>query len=299
MTIEKTVAKGFRRLAAILLCALTGLSPLHAKDAATLKARHEALRNSLVDNPFKRPLHLESSEAAETLNGDIYARIDQAFPVAGPALQELNHWCDILILHLNVKACRSSYSTVGQQLHIHVGRKHDQPLADTHLIDFRFKVVASTPDYLQIVLDAAQGPLGTRDYRILLEVVALDATHSFLHLSYSYAYGLTARTALRGYLATLGRDKIGFSIVDRNTGGEPEHVAGVRGLIERNTMRYYLAVEAYLDTLSAPASSRVERRLSAWHAGIERYPAQLHELERAEYLDMKRKELARQNNPRS
>ena len=31
-----------------------------------------------------------------------------------------------------------------------------------------------------------------------------------------------------------------------------------------------------------------------WFAAIERYPLQLHELERDEYLSMKRRELARQ-----
>ena len=295
MHINKTAGSMFRRIAVILMCTLAGLSPAHAGDASTLKARHDSLRASLASNAFKRPLHLESSEASDTLKGDVYARVEQSFAVAGPALRDVTHWCDILILHLNVKACRGSNTKDGQKLHINVGRKYDQPLADTYLIDFQFKVVTSTPDYLQVVLDADKGPLGTRDYRILLEVVALDARHSFLHMSYSYAYGIAARTALSGYLATLGRDKIGFSVTRRDANGQPEHVGGVRGLVERNTMRYYLAIEAYLDALSAPLSAQVEQRLSAWHAGVERYPAQLHELERSEYLEMKRKEVQRQS----
>ena len=43
-----------------------------------------------------------------------------------------------------------------------------------------------------------------------------------------------------------------------------------------------------------PVPEQLEKRLSNWHAGSERYPVQLHELERGEYLDMKRREIQRQ-----
>ncbi|MCY1378654.1 hypothetical protein D9M69_663090 [compost metagenome] len=66
------------------------------------------------------------------------------------------------------------------------------------------------------------------------------------------------------------------------------------GVVERNTMRYYLAIEAYLGTLSAPAPDRLEQRLNAWYAAVERYPLQLHDLERGEYLEMKHREIQRQ-----
>ncbi|MDT4876423.1 hypothetical protein FQZ97_1118590 [compost metagenome] len=93
-------------------------------------------------------------------------------------------------------------------------------------------------------LEAEDGPLGTRRYRIKLEAVALDERRSFLHLSYSYAYGLAARLATQAYLATLGRNKVGFSIVAHDAEGQPVYIGGMRGVIERNTMRYYLAIEA-------------------------------------------------------
>jgi hypothetical protein len=58
-------------------------------------------------------------------------------------------------------------------------------------------------------------------------------------------------------------------------------------------MRYYLALEAYLGTLGAPAEERTEKRLRAFHAGLERHPRQLHELELAEYLEIKRRDASR------
>ena len=58
-------------------------------------------------------------------------------------------------------------------------------------------------------------------------------------------------------------------------------------------MRYYLAIEAFLGAESAPPQERLEKRLRAWFAAIERYPRQLHEMERGEYLVMKRREYLR------
>jgi len=277
-----------------LFCILAGMPLAHAQDAASLRARHAALRELLASNQFQRPLYLASSQTPGGLKGDIYALVEQPYAVVGPALRGLDPWCDILILHLNVKRCRVSTSKDGDTLSLNIGRKFDQPLADAYLIEFLYRSVAAGPDYLQVVLNAEDGPLGTSRYRIVLEVVKLDAKRSFLHMSYSYAYGMLARVALQGYLATTGRDKVGFSIIGSTANGQPVYIGNMRGVVERNTMRYYLAIEAFLGALSAPVSEQLEKRLSNWHAGSERYPVQLHELERGEYLDMKRREIQRQ-----
>jgi hypothetical protein len=283
-----------RLLRLALWCALATMPLAHAQDAASLKARHLVLREALASNQFQRPLYLESSESSGSLKGEVYARIEQPFALVGPALQGVDRWCDILILHLNVKQCRASAASAGDTLALTIGRKFDQPLADAYRVDFSYKVAASRPDYLQVLLNADEGPLGTSRYRIVLEVVALDGVNSFMHLSYSYDYGLAARLAMQGYLATVGRDKVGFSVVGSQTNGQPIFIGSTRGVVERNTMRYYLAIDAYLGALSTPASQQLDKRLGDWYAGIERYPVQLHELERGEYLQMKYGEVRRQ-----
>ncbi|WP_342245730.1 hypothetical protein [Pseudomonas sp. OTU5201] len=279
-----------------VLFTLLGASPVAlAEDPAQLlRARHLALVDELASNPFSRPLYLESRETKDTLEGEIYALVEQPFAVVDPSLQGIGHWCDILILHVNVKGCRNASPQGDSALSLSVGRKFEQPLADAYQFEFRYQVVASTPDYVHVQLTAPVGPMDTRDYRIALEVVGIDAQRSFLHLSYSYAFGLAARMAMQGYLATTGRDKVGFSIIGRNAQGQPVYVGSTLGVVERNTMRYYLAIEAYLGALSAPAPDRLEQRLKAWHVAVERYPLQLHDLELGEYLDMKRKEIRRQ-----
>jgi hypothetical protein len=274
-----------------------GVSPVHGQDAASLKARHAALHEQLASNPFRRPLYLESRENPDNLRGDIYGLIEQPYAVVGPALRGMRRWCDILILHLNVKSCRFSTPKAGDVLHLGIGRKLDWPAASVYPIEFSYKEITVTPDYLRVALNAQEGPFGTSNYRIVLEVVALDVKRSFLHLSYSYAYGRVARIAMQGYLATIGRNKPGFSVTGRQANGQPIYIRGMRGVIERNAMRYFLAIEAYLGALSTPAPEQFEKRLNDWFTGIERYPLQLHELERDEYLDMKRKQYPRRRAP--
>ena len=253
------------------------------------------LAGALAHNAFARPLVLESSETAGHLKGDIYARIDQPFTRLAPALLGSEHWCEILILHLNVKQCRTSApastATPSETLSLVVGQKFDQPTVDAYRIEFVYQLIENRPDYLQLVLSADAGPLGTSHYRIVVEAVALDGAQSFLHLSYAYDQGLAARLAMQAYLATLGRAKVGFSVVGRQSDGAPIYVGNLRGVIERNTMRYYLAIEAYLGALDMPPALQMSQRLNDWHSGVERYPRQLHELERNEYLDLKRGQL--------
>jgi hypothetical protein len=59
-------------------------------------------------------------------------------------------------------------------------------------------------------------------------------------------------------------------------------------------MRYYLAIEAFLGSLSAPPQAQLEKRLRDWYAAAERYPRQLHEIGQAQYLEMKRDQYLRQ-----
>lgn len=282
-----------RDAAAAVLLGAASVTAALAQDAATLKARHAELREKLADNAFQRPLYLESVQNSGDLKGEIYAVVDTPFTAAGPALQGIDHWCDILILHLNVKYCSPSTKQPASGLSLVVGRKFDQPIDDGYRVEFDYRLAAATADYLRVELNAADGPLGTHDYRIVLEAVPLDARRSFLHMSYSYAYGFAARMAMQSYLATVGRDKVGFSVVGQQD-GKPVHVGNVRGVVERNTMRYFLAIESYLTACELPAAAQLDRRLNDWFDSSERYPLQLHEVERNDYLEMKHREVARQ-----
>jgi len=287
------VARHFALTLAWLGASLAHAGDSNANPAAALRAQYGVLRDQLSHNQFQRPLQIDSSETPGGVTGDIYALINHPFATAGAALNGPARWCDILMLHINTKYCRAATDRHGSVLQVNIGSNHDQPLSASYQVDFAYRVAAATPDYLKVMLTADEGPLSTRDYWVVLEAVAVDDGATFIHFTYSYAYGLAGRLAMKTYLATIGRGKVGFTMVGTQPDGRPLYVGGMRGMVERNTMRYSLAIEAFLGTLSAPPQARLETRLRAWFAAIERYPLQLHELERSEYLDMKRREYSR------
>jgi hypothetical protein len=276
----------------LLAAALAFPAVAIAQDANTLRAKHATLQDKYATNQFGRPLVLESTQTAGDLRGDVYTVVDHPFATVQQALQSIDHWCDILILHLNVKRCRANGST--KLLSLNVGRKFDQPIEDAYELEFVWRVAAATPDYLNVQLSAEDGPLSTRNYRIQVEAIPVDAKKSVIHMSYAYGYGFAARMAMQTYLLTLGRNKVGFSITGRNAEGQPVHIGGVLGLLERNTMRYYLAIDAYLSAYALPPGEQFEKRIRDWYASTELYAAQLHEMDQADYLEMKRKEMRRQ-----
>jgi hypothetical protein len=276
-------------LAGASLCAMA-----QSGGAAGMRASHTALADQLRNNQFGRPLVMDSTESPNDLKGDIYAVVDHPFATVNASLNDAGEWCDVMILHLNTKYCRSSGKGSGAILSVAVGKKFDQPLDQAYRVEFAWKPVASTADYLEIQLEAPNGPMGTNDYRILLQAIPLNSGRSFIHLRYSYGYGFAGRMAMKAYLATAGSDKVGFTVVGKSADGEPEYIGGVRGLVERNTMRYYLAIDAYLSAVPAPAAAQLDKRLNHWFAATERYPRQLHELDQAQYIDMKRAEYKRQ-----
>jgi hypothetical protein len=297
MTMSKTRALfALCRTVVISIVLVAGVGPIAAQSAdgaAALRARHAALRDQLAHNEFKQPLYLESIESSNDVKGHVYAVVDHSFATVSGALAKVDRWCDILILPVNVKQCRSSQGVPVSKLSVSIGRKIDTSVENAHQLDLAYRLAAKTADYLQIQLSADSGPLGTRDYRMMLEAVPIDQRRSFIHMSYAYGYNTAARMAMKVYLSTVGSAKVGFSVVDRRPDGQPVYVGSMRGVMERNTMRYYLAIDAYLGTLSAPSHEQVERRLRNWYAATERYPLQLREVELAEYLDSKRRDVRR------
>jgi hypothetical protein len=261
---------------------------------AALQAKYTALHEQLRSNSFHRALHIDSSQNGDTLQGDVYAVLDYPFATVTEALKNPADWCDIMLLPFNTKYCRAAISGDQALLKMGIGRRYDQPARDAFRIDFAWRPVVMRADYFETRLTAAQGPLGTHDYRIAVSTVPLAGGRTFMRLSYSYGYGFASRLAMRGYLATAGADKVGFTVTGRDGNGQPIYMGGVRGAVERNAMRYYLAIDAYLASLKAPAGERLEKRIQTWFDSTERYARQLHEMDRGTYVAMKRGEYERQ-----
>jgi hypothetical protein len=254
--------------------------------AAQLRAKHASIADALKNNPYKRPMHIESTETSSTLKGDVYALLPHPFAEVSAALTKAGAWCDIMIMPVNTKDCRVAQRSGGTTgVTMRIGRKFDQPLKDAYPIDFTYRVAENSPEYFAVRLDAENGPLSTKDYRVMVEATPVEGGKTFLHLRYSYGFGMAGRIAMQAYLSTAGASKVGFSSAEGNL------VGGMRGVVERNTMRYYLAIESYL---GSPGPEGLEKRLQAWFDATEQYARQLREIDRNTYLAMKRKEVQRQ-----
>ena len=265
-------------------------SPVSSNEqhAVALLERHQALAGQLATNAYARPIYLESIETSSMVTGNAYAVLNAPLPAVVTLFKNPNRWCEVMILHINTKFCKADADTAPAQLSVNVGKKTEQDLPDTFALQFAYRVAASTADYLSVQLDAEKGPLGTKNYRIELQAVPLPEGKTFIQLRYSYGFGMGSKLAMLSYMATLGSGKIGF------TQANGSYVTGMRGTVERNTMRYYLAIESYLASLKAPAPQQLNVRLEHWFKATEQYSKQLHEVDLDSYLTMKKNEYQRQ-----
>lgn len=272
----------------LALTVMLGLSGwVHAQSASAMKTSYQQLQDKLNDNQFNQPIYMTSTQASKSISGDVYSVINYPYSQVRTALDTPAQWCDVLSLHLNVKYCGALSSN---KIEVYAGTKKPQPLKDAYHMEYNFKPVINNASYMQIVLDAKSGPMGTSDYYMMMEAIPLQNNQTFIHVKYSYHYGTMAKLATNLYLDTVGSGKEGFTIIGKKANGQPKYVSGLRGAIERNTMRYYLAIEAYLGSLSLPPAQQEEYRLKTWFSATERYP-QLHEITEQQYLSMKREEL--------
>ena len=280
-------------LAAAVLCA-----PLHAQQpapgsATALLARRAELAPQLRSNVFGEPLVLSSREQGDRVEGDVYADVAQPWQALADTFRSAAALCELLFLHPNVRACTPAEAGAAPGLALLVGPKRAGAGGSEVRMLYAMRTEVAEAGHLRVVLSAAEGPLSTRDYRMVFEAVPIDERRSFVHLGYAYGYGWLAKTAMSVYLATAGRDKIGFSVEGKDADGRPQYVHGERAATERNVMRYYLALLAHRSVNAGTPDERMQARLRAWFALTERYAAQLHEYDLDVYLQEKRDDLDR------
>lgn len=290
---RSSAARGHRLGALVLACSCQlAWAASNVTPASALLNAYTRLAPALQDNAFGQPLVLQSSETATGLAGDIYAVVPYPFADVSAGMRSPAHWCEVMILHINTKYCHAVAGPQGSSLLVNIGKKTPQPITDATRLVFRYSETNHLKNHFAITLSAREGPLGTSHYRIRLAAVELPGNKSFVHLTYAYSVGFAGRLAMQTYLATLGAGKVGFTRLDAD--GQADYVAGVRGVVERNTMRYYLAIDSFLASRREAPAAQLEHRLQGWFNAVERYPRQLHEVDRSDYLTMKRAEVQRQ-----
>ena len=283
--------KSLRRLCvAALLAAALAQSALAAEgQRAALLAQYQRILPQLIRNSFGVPVSVRSTDNGDVLSADVFGLIDQPLETVAETLGQPRAWCQFVPLTLNVKACTYTQRASNFRLTLFMGRKYYEPPEKAYQVRYRFTSDRANDGLFRVALYGGDGPLGTEDYRIEVEATTVGAG-TLVHIRCSYRPSTRSRWATAVYLATLGRDKVGFTRMGAGADGRPLLVGGVRGIIERNVMRYYLALVTVLDTRTVPVDGRFEARIRRWFDLAERYPAQLHELDRTEYLQAKRRE---------
>lgn len=282
------------RLVVAGMTLLAALVPaLSNADAQSLRQMYATQRYALENNAFQAPIHLASEVTDSLARGDVYAVLSTPFDTLRSVMSDPAEWCELIILHVNVKAC--TYSLKPEiKLVFYVGHKEYETPGQAFALEYHFRATKASAEELITELTAPNGPFGTSDYQMEIEAIPLDIGHSFLHFSYAYNYNWVSRLAIEAYLATLGRDKVGFTVTQHDDKNQPIYIKGVQGIIERNSMRYFLAIQATLDTFNISPLDKVDARFNKWYDLIQRYPRQLVEYSRADYLANKQAEYKNQ-----
>jgi hypothetical protein len=244
----------------------------------------------LEKNSFGFPLFLESFERDDRVHVDVYGIFDYPFSSVDNVLEVPANWCDIVSLHPNVKACTCGELPGAWMLTFYIGRKVYRSPEDTRQVVYHYRNVDQQPGYLDVILTADSGPFGTKDHRMRFEALPLDGGRTFVHVSYEYSDSVALRLAEKGYFATLGRGKVGFTVTGTDRNGNPVYIGGPRGAIERNAVRYYLAIQSFMNTLRYPEEKRFSMRIGEWYDLTTRYRRQLFDLDKKDYLTFKTKE---------
>ena len=241
----------------------------------------------LENNSFGLPLFLESFEQGDRVNVDVYGIFNYPFSSVVNALKVPANWCDIVSLHPNVKACTYSVLPGAGMLTFYIGRKFYQSPEDSRQVMYHFRNVVQQQEYLDILLSADAGPFGTNDHKMRFEALPLEGGRTFVHVSYAYSDSVALRLAAKVYFVTLGRDKVGFTVTGKDGNGKPVYIGGPRGSIERNAVRYYFAIQTFMNSLRYAEERRFGMRSSEWYDLTSRYRKQLFDMDKQEYLTSK------------
>jgi hypothetical protein len=231
-----------------------------------------AILEAIAESPFDEPIHVESEGERDEVHGRVHAILDAPLGDLKAALSSARAWCEILFLHINVKACVHHGRAGDERISLYLGRKRYQDPEVVDQLDLRFDAPPADDDGFTIRLHADRGPYGLLAFDLEVHAVPLDGDRSLLRMRYSIAYGMLGRITLGMYLALGGRDRIGFTVLRLDEDGAPVYVDGMRGLIERNTVRFFFALQAYLEE-----PDHLEARLGLWWDLADRHPEQLRE----------------------
>ncbi len=280
----------------LLLLLLLWVSPAaQAEESLTqISTRLQTAFESMSANQQVSDTELLFTVEAETEDERTRSRAefflpDVAFQEFKNLVTRYDRWCEMLLLHLNVKACTHAVENSAETVEMFLGRKIYQLPAEAVKMAFQF-VSAPGVDALRVSLEAESGPYGSSQFSYTLSAAPVEGG-IFVDLRLSNHNGYAGKL-IDLYLSTFGRGKVGFTVTGKDLFGRPKFVRGQIGAAERNVVRYMLALRVSM----AHRELSFAHRAAAWFDATERYGEQLHELKRKEYLAIKAQEYENQVN---
>jgi hypothetical protein len=257
---------------------------------AKLLETYQVIQPELEHNVYGLPIFINSNDANKTMVGEVYGTLAYPFKQLKDTLSNPANWCEIIPQHLNIKACTYQHKNGYCEITFYTGRKFYEKADDVYQIQYQYTLLNRTDDHFYINFSAATGPLGTKDYKIEVEAIPLTGNSTFIRFSYAYKFNYLTEFGMNTYLATLGSDKVGFTMTGKDEHEQPVYIDGIRGIIERNSVRYYLAIQSFLETQQLPEEARFAARINKWFDLTEKYHHQLYEMEKQDYLEYKQME---------
>lgn len=273
-----------------ILALLMPVTACYGADEGNLQEFYSTIKPELENNIYSIPVYIESEAGDNAMQGDVYGVLEYPLAEIRQALADTANWCEIVPLHFNIKACTCRKLQDHCELTFYTGRKYYEPADEVYQLTYQFNVKVNTESAFHTLLIAPSGPLGTYDYQIQVRAIPISNSSTFIHFSYSYQYNLLTSIGTDAYLATLGRDKVGFTVTGHDETGKPVFIGGVQGIVERNAVRYYLAIVSYLETRHIDQDDRFSARLNKWFDLTEHHHRQLHEMDKQDYLKYKHQE---------
>ena len=249
--------------------------------------------NPTLENSSQKSLfYLENASSKRRKSGSAAMYFPQNFAQMVASLSGLSSWCELLPLHLNVKTCL--FDIQNSELVVFLGRKFYQPPEDAYKLVYKFKTIKED-NYFAVMMSAKKGPLKTSDLHFNFEILNINEK-SFARIHLSNRQSWLSAVVANIYLSTVGETKPGITITGYHDDGSPTFTSGETASFERNILRYYFAISAFLqNTNKAEASERHISQLNAWYRQTETF-TQLYEMNKQAYVSAKLKERINQTN---
>ena len=83
----------------LLVSFMLSTGPTFADNANELTEKYEEIDDSLLENSYGIPIHLESNNEKDLMQGEVYGIIYHPFTKLSHSLSSIKNWCEIMPQH--------------------------------------------------------------------------------------------------------------------------------------------------------------------------------------------------------